>query len=65
MKTRFYNYIKNNNGRICWVKENKLYDCFLLEQKLLNDNREFLYCPSNLTIGGKTECISKELTNDF
>lgn len=65
MRTRFYNFIKNNNGKICWVKEDNLYNCFLYEQKLLNENREFLYCPSNLTIGGKTECISKELTNDF
>lgn len=65
MRTRFYNFIKNNNGRICWVKEDNLYSCFLLEQKLLHENKDFLYHPTNLTIGGKTECMSKEITNDF
>jgi len=50
---------------ICWTKEDNLYNCFLLEQKLLEENKEFLYQPTNLTIGGKTECISKEIINDF
>ena len=65
MRTRFYNFIKNNKGRICWTKEDNLYNCFQLEQKLLKENKEFLYRPTNLTIGGRTECISKEITNDF
>jgi hypothetical protein len=30
-----------------------------------NVDKEFLYQPTNLTIGGKTECISKEIINDF
>ena len=65
IRTRFYNFIKNNKGRICWTKEDNLYNCFLLEQKLLEENKECLYQPTNLTIGGKTECISKEIINDF
>lgn len=65
MRTRFYNFIKNNNGEVIWSREDTLYNCFLLEQKILNENKEFLYRPTVLTIGGKTECISKEIENDF
>lgn len=65
MKTRFYNFIKNNKGRICWTKEDNLYNCFLLEQRLINENKEFSYVPSNLTIGGKHECILREISDDF
>jgi len=65
MKTRFCNFIKNNQGKICWVRSDTLYNCFLLEQAILADNKEFSYRPSNLSIGGKTECITKEIKNDF
>lgn len=65
MKTRFSNFIKNNRGKIIWAKEDTLYNCFLLEQKILKENSVFAYRPINLQIGGKTECLSKEIVNDF
>ena len=36
-----------------------------LEQKMLEKNSNFAYRPVNLRIGGKTECFSKEVLNDF
>lgn len=65
MRKRFYSYIEKNNGKICWTKQNSLYQCFLDEQKLLKENKEFLYCPTSLPFGGRTECITKEITDDF
>ncbi|NBP02164.1 MAG: GIY-YIG nuclease family protein [Proteobacteria bacterium] len=65
LKTRFYNYVENNRGRIIWVKADLLYNCFLLEQKILEKNSNIAYRPVNLCIGGKTECFTKEILNDY
>lgn len=64
MKARFYKFIEKNNGRICWIKEDTLYNCFLKEQSLLDKYKDISYTPSNLTVGGKHECFSKELYID-
>jgi len=65
MKNRFYNFIENNHGKVLWIKKDTLYNCFLLEQKILKENNNFLYRPINLNIGGKTECLTKEVIYDF
>jgi hypothetical protein len=65
MKNRFYNFIKNNHGKILWIRKDTLYNCFILEQKILKENTNFLYRPINLNIGGKTECLTKEVIDDF
>jgi len=65
MKNRFYNFIENNHGKVLWIRKDTLYNCFLLEQKILQENTNFLYRPINLNIGGKTECLTKEITDDF
>ena len=54
MKNRFYNFIENNHGKVLWIRKDTLYNCFLLEQKILQENTNFLYRPINLNIGGKT-----------
>ena len=60
LHTRYYNFIKQNNGRICWVLYSDLYTCFQKEQSLLQDYKMFKYVP---IIGqvGKTECLSREI----
>lgn len=65
LQTRFYNYIKNNNGEILWTHNDTLYNCFLREQLLITQNTEFKYIPQNLKVGGKHECFTKEILNDF
>jgi len=65
MKNRFYNFIENNHGKVLWIRKDTLYNCFLLEQKILQENTNFLYRPINLNIGGKTECLTKEIIDDF
>jgi len=65
MKNRFYNFIENNHGKVLWIRKDTLYNCFLLEQKILQENTNFLYRPMNLNIGGKTECLTKEIIDDF
>ena len=65
MKNRFYNFIENNHGKVLWIRKDTLYNCFLLEQKILQENTNFLYRPMNLDIGGKTECLTKEIIDDF
>jgi hypothetical protein len=65
MKNRFYNFIENNHGKVLWIRKDTLYNCFLLEQKILKENTNFLYRPINLSIGGKTECLTKEIIDDF
>lgn len=66
MKTRFYKFIEKNNGRVCWVKNDTLYECFLAEQQILLANKHCQYMPKKLTIGGKHECFTHEviLNND-
>jgi hypothetical protein len=64
LHTRFYDFIKHNGGNICWTKEDTLYNCFLLEQSIINNNKKFKYKPQ-LSMAGKSECLSKEIKNDF
>lgn len=65
LHNRFYDFIKNNCGKICWTKEDTMYNCFLLEQHIIKNNKEFKYKPHLSMNGGKTECLSKEIKNDF
>jgi len=64
LHNRFYDFIKKNNGKICWTKEDTLYNCFLLEQSILKNNNIFKYKPQ-LSMAGKSECLSEEIKNDF
>jgi hypothetical protein len=64
MKNRFYKFIEKNNGKICWINEDTLYNCFLKEQYVLKKYKHVSYIPSSLKIGGKHECFSKELYTD-
>lgn len=64
MRTRYYDFITRNGGRICWTKESNLYDCFRQEQAILKENEDFRYYPK-LLMAGKTECLSKEIEYDI
>lgn len=64
LRTRFYDFIKNNGGRICWTIEDTLYECFQKEQFILSKYADFKYNPQ-LVMSGKTECFSKEIKNDI
>lgn len=61
IRKRFYNFIKNHNGHIVWTYNDELYNCFKKEQKLLIENKEFQYIPTMLPVGGRHECMLKEI----
>lgn len=64
LRTRYYDFIEKNGGRICWSVNGTLYECFKREQEILKQYSGFKYKP-NLQMAGKTECLSKEVKNDF
>ena len=64
LQTRYYDFIKNNGGKICWSVPGTLYECFQREQLILNKYKEYKYTPE-LKMAGKTECLNKEVSNDF
>jgi len=64
LKTRYYDFIKKNGGRICWTDTKSLYECFKQEQEILNKHRDFKYTPK-LKMAGKTECLNREVKNGF
>lgn len=64
IRTRFYNSLKKNGGKFLWTHSDTLYNCFLLEQKMLLLNSNFKYLPKHFPSGGKTECFTKEIKYD-
>ena len=64
LRTRYYDFIEKNGGKICWTEHNTLYECFQKEQAILLEYKDFKYIPK-MTIGGKTECLNKEIKYDF
>jgi len=64
LRSRYYNFIKNNGGKVCWIVNGSLYECFLREQNILKMNTDFKYIPK-LCMSGKSECLSKEVKKWF
>ena len=64
LRTRYYDFIEKNGGRICWTENKSLYECFKKEQEILNKFKNFKYKPK-LRMAGKTECLTKEIKYDF
>jgi hypothetical protein len=60
MRTRYYNFIKKNGGKILWTKNDTLYNCFILEQNILEENKLFKYIPI-MPLAGKNECLTRKI----
>lgn len=54
-------YFTRNNGKLMWSERDTIYNCFLKEQKILSDNKQFSYKPKKLMGGGITECLKIEI----
>jgi len=62
LQGRISDFLKQKNSELLWYKSNTLYECFLEEQKILLENKDFSYRPKLSMHGGKTECLKIEIT---
>ena len=61
LESRISGFIRENGNELLWSKEDLLYNCFLAEQKIIEENKKFFYRPKKIINGGITECLSIEI----
>lgn len=61
LDNRIVGFTLQNSAEVLWYTSDTLYNCFLTEQHIIEENRDYKYIPINLPNGGRNECLTIEI----